>query len=116
LWRALSRISGPLKKLTEPKFGAKIKRPDISAWGQGCQMEYFHTKNPNLGTFLRALEWKILENFMAIGNIFVHLVYFMALRYTFRSIGIFFPIQVFQDVPRKIWQPRLGLGSGAWTA
>jgi hypothetical protein len=24
----------------------------------GCSMVYFQTKNPNLGTFWRALEWK----------------------------------------------------------
>jgi hypothetical protein len=26
--------------------------------GQGCQMVYFQTKNPNLGKFWRALDWK----------------------------------------------------------
>jgi hypothetical protein len=33
-------------------------------------MEYFHTKNPNLGIFGRALEWKLLVYFMAVLNIF----------------------------------------------
>jgi hypothetical protein len=30
---------------------------------QGCQMVYFETKNPYLGTFWRALEWKMLAYF-----------------------------------------------------
>jgi hypothetical protein len=32
----------------------------MSAANQGCQMIYFHNKNPNLGIFCRALEWKML--------------------------------------------------------
>jgi hypothetical protein len=28
--------------------------------GQGCQMVYFPTKNPNWDEFLRALVWKML--------------------------------------------------------
>jgi hypothetical protein len=36
---------------------------------QGCQMVCFQTKNPNLGKFWRALEWKMLKYFMAIWNI-----------------------------------------------
>jgi hypothetical protein len=34
----------------------------------GCQMVYFQTKNPNLGKFWRALEWKMLLYFMIIWN------------------------------------------------
>jgi uncharacterized membrane protein len=30
---------------------------------------YFQTKNPHLGKFSRALDWKLLVNFMAIWNI-----------------------------------------------
>jgi hypothetical protein len=37
---------------------------------QGCQMVCFQTKNPNLGKFWRALEWKMLVYFMLIRNIF----------------------------------------------
>jgi hypothetical protein len=33
---------------------------------QGCQMVYFHSKNPNLGIFWRTLEWKMLLYFMKI--------------------------------------------------
>jgi hypothetical protein len=36
---------------------------------QGCQMVCFQTKNLNLGKFCRALEWKMLFNFMVIWNI-----------------------------------------------
>jgi hypothetical protein len=36
-----------------------------SLW-QGCQMVYFQTKNPNLGKFWRALDWKMLVDFMAL--------------------------------------------------
>jgi hypothetical protein len=32
-------------------------------------MVYFHTKNPYLGKFWRALEWKILAYFIPIWNI-----------------------------------------------
>jgi hypothetical protein len=31
---------------------------------QGCQMVCFQTKNANLGKFFRALQWKMLVNFM----------------------------------------------------
>jgi hypothetical protein len=32
-------------------------------------MVYFQTKNPNVGKFWRALEWKMLVDFMTIWNI-----------------------------------------------
>jgi hypothetical protein len=35
---------------------------------QGCQMVCFRTKNPNLGKFWRALEWRMLVYFMPIWN------------------------------------------------
>jgi hypothetical protein len=38
--------------------------------GLGCQMVCIQTKNPNLGKFWRALEWKMLVYFTAIWNIF----------------------------------------------
>jgi hypothetical protein len=68
-------------------------------------MVCFQTKNPNLGKFWRALEWKMLLYFMIIWNILWpfgmmygslvyvvcgHLVYFCL----FGMFG-----------PRKIWQP-----------
>jgi hypothetical protein len=36
---------------------------------QGCQMVCFHSKTPNLGIFLRALEWKMLVYFLALWNV-----------------------------------------------
>jgi hypothetical protein len=64
---------------------------------QGCQMVYFQTKNPNLGKFLRALDWKMLIYFMAIWNIFRtfgifyvfydHLVHFTFIWYIFSGYG-----------------------------
>jgi hypothetical protein len=50
------------------------KQPE--GW-QGCQMVCFQTKNPNLGKFWRALEWKLWIYFMAVWNIL-------------RTFGIFF--------------------------
>jgi hypothetical protein len=40
------------------------------ACSQICQMVYFQNKNPNLGKFVSALDWKMLVYFMAIWYIF----------------------------------------------
>jgi hypothetical protein len=45
--------------------------PKAGLW-QGCQMVYFKTKNPDLGTFWRASEWKILVYFTAIWSSVFH--------------------------------------------
>jgi hypothetical protein len=67
-------------------------RPD-----QGCQMVCFQTQNPNLGKFLRVLDWKILIYLMAIWNIlwrfgifYGHLVRFVFIWYTFSRFGIMY--------------------------
>jgi hypothetical protein len=67
-------------------------------WGfhyQGCQMVSFQTKNPNLGKFWRAWNWKMLLYIMAIWNIlrpfgifYDHLVHFVFIWYIFSSLGI----------------------------
>jgi hypothetical protein len=66
-------------------------------WGanQGCQMVCFQTKNPNLGKFWRALDWKMLICFMVIWNIlwpfgifYDHLVQFVFIWYIFPVFGI----------------------------
>jgi hypothetical protein len=44
---------------------------------RGCQMVYFQTKNPNLGKFWRALEWKML-------------VYSIVIWYTLQQYGILY--------------------------
>jgi hypothetical protein len=62
---------------------------------QGFQMVYLHPKNPNLGTFWRALEWKILAHFMAIwyflrisGIFYYHVLHFVALWYILPHFGL----------------------------
>jgi hypothetical protein len=57
---------------------------------QGCQMVFFQTKNTNLGTFWRVLQWKMFE-------------YFMSIRYILRPFGIFSGF--WYIFSRKIWQP-----------
>jgi hypothetical protein len=52
---------------------------------------YLHIKNPNLGKFLRALELKILEYFMAIWNTLLHLVLVMSIWYILWSFGTLHP-------------------------
>jgi hypothetical protein len=39
-------------------------------------MVYFQTKDPNLGKFLRTLDWKMLIDFLAIWNILMTFVTF----------------------------------------
>jgi hypothetical protein len=62
----------------------------------GCQMVYFQTKNPNLGKFWRAFDWKKLMYFMAIWNSLqtfgdfydhfcVHLVHFSGVGIMYRE-------------------------------
>jgi hypothetical protein len=60
-------------------------------------MVSFQTKNPNLGKFWRALDWKILIYFMAIWNIFQifgifydHLVHFVFIWCVFSGLGIMY--------------------------
>jgi hypothetical protein len=74
------------------------------AWNQGCQIVCFQTKNPNLGKFWRALEWKMSIYFMAIWNMlrtfgkcYDHLVHFVLICYIFSRF--------WYHVPTKIWQP-----------
>jgi hypothetical protein len=84
---------------------------------QGCQMAYFQTKNPNLGTFWKVLQcldwWYIFGNlvyFTAIwyilwpfGLICGHLIYFVAIWYTIVTLWHIYPF--WYVVSRKIWQP-----------
>jgi hypothetical protein len=72
---------------------------------QGCQIVCFQTKNPNLGKFGRALDWKMLIYFMPIWNILqtFGIFYNQLSHFVFISC-IFF--QFWYHVPRKIWQPR----------
>jgi hypothetical protein len=57
--------------------------------GQGCQMAYFQTKNPNLGKFWRLLQWKmgvIWSILWPFGLFYGRLVYFMDIWYIFVKI------------------------------
>jgi hypothetical protein len=77
----------------------------------------FQTKNPNLGKFWRAVDWKIFEisygdlgYLMEIWDIlwrfgisYRDLVYFMAIWYILYLFGTFFRFGY--HVPRKIWKP-----------
>jgi hypothetical protein len=63
----------------------------------------FQTKNPNLGKFWRALDWKMLIYVKAIWNTFGHLGHFMSFWYILCPFGTFF--LVWYCAPRKIWQP-----------
>jgi hypothetical protein len=51
---------------------------------QGCQMVYFLNKNPTLGKFWRALEWK------NVCRVYDHLEYFKAFWYNLWPFGIVF--------------------------
>jgi hypothetical protein len=62
---------------------------------QGCQMVYFQTKNPNMGKFLRASDWKMFINFTSICNIlrtfwvfYDHLVHIVFLWHISTGFGI----------------------------
>jgi hypothetical protein len=58
---------------------------------------FFQTKNPNMGKFWRALDWKIIVYFMAIWNILcpigifcIHMVHFVFIWYIFSGFGIMY--------------------------
>jgi uncharacterized Tic20 family protein len=60
-------------------------------------MEYFQTKNPNLGKFQRFFQWKMLVYFMPIWSILLlfgkfcgHVVYFMVIWYIFSRFGMLY--------------------------
>jgi hypothetical protein len=64
-------------------------------------MVCFQTKNPNLGTNFRALDWKIPVYFMSIWNVLWifcdHSIQFVFVWYIFAKF--------WYRAPRKIWQP-----------
>jgi hypothetical protein len=81
-----AKISGPEKngRMLHPLFLITLNPIEIQSHNQGCQMVSFKIKNPNLGKFWRALEWKMLISFMAFLNIlqtfrkfYDHLVHFV---------------------------------------
>jgi hypothetical protein len=64
-------------------LSVKVCRSCRSRSNQGCQMEYFQTKNRNLGKFWRVLQWKMWVYFMNIWSILWPLIYSMIIRYIF---------------------------------
>jgi hypothetical protein len=72
-------------------------RVSVKPCKQCCQMVYFQTKNPNVDTFWRALECKMLLHFMIIWNIVWPFCKFMAVWCTSWPFGIFFTILVRLD-------------------
>jgi hypothetical protein len=53
-------------------------------------MVYFHTKNPNLGIFWRALEIRMANVGIFYDRLEYLMAYFMAVWYSLWSFGIFF--------------------------
>jgi hypothetical protein len=82
---------------TKPLQNKRIFPRTFCHFGQGCQIVYFQTENPNLSVFLRISECKMLVYFMAIKNILRPFGIFC------NKFGIYFPF--WRVVPRKIWQP-----------
>jgi hypothetical protein len=78
-------------QLTQTIFFGRFE-PTLAT--RGCKMVYSQTKNPNLGTFWSALDWKMLIYFTAIWNIlqtfgiiYDHLVHLVL-------IFVYFPVWV----------------------
>jgi hypothetical protein len=60
-------------------------------------MAYFQTENPNLGKFLRVLQWMMLVYFVTIWSILKpygiccgHLVFLVVICYTFSRFGMLY--------------------------
>jgi hypothetical protein len=68
-------------------------------------MVYFQTKNPNLGKFWRALEWKrlVYSSYFILKILRPLGIHFMAI-WSFGGIWVYFP-PLWYIVSRKIWQP-----------
>jgi hypothetical protein len=70
------------------------RRRSRSRWaGQGCQMVYFQTINPNLSKFWRVLQWKVLVPICilcAFGILRTFGIYIMSIWCILWPFGIFF--------------------------
>jgi hypothetical protein len=99
-WRLCAAVTAKIQVINNMGEVVKfVSSSQLSIYGadQGCQVVYFQTKNPYLGKFLRALDWKMLNYFTGIWNIL-------------RTIRIFYDhlVHLFRflyRVPRIIWQP-----------
>jgi hypothetical protein len=93
------------KKIVSSISGANFDGTLDLFRNQGCQMVYFQTKNPNVDTFPRALEWEMLLHFMIIWNILWPFCKFIAVWYGW-FVAIWYIFHYFSTFgPRKIWQP-----------
>jgi hypothetical protein len=94
-------------KVHKYDFVSKNKLAQILSHNQGCQMVSFQTKNPNLGKFWWALDWKMLIyiNSMANRNIFTDIcdILWPIMYYILCSYWYILPVWV--SCTRKIWQP-----------
>jgi hypothetical protein len=97
----IEELRARLNRAVVSDEGANVSCDQVQSWVAGryiCHLpQLFHTENSNLGIFRRALEWEMLEYFMAVwyilrpfGILCVTLVYFPPFGYV---------------VPRKIWHP-----------
>jgi hypothetical protein len=95
-----SKTSLPMHRYVHRQ--TRVKKWKILLWSvcesveksvrQCCQMVYFKTKSPSLGIFWRALEWKMLVYFLAIGYNLWQFVYVpTAVWCSLWSFGIYFP-------------------------
>jgi hypothetical protein len=67
---------------------------------QGCQMVCFQTKNPSVGKFWRALDWKMLIYILwPFGILYGYFWYYMTIWYILYSFGTFF--RFWYHVPKK---------------
>jgi hypothetical protein len=82
---------------------------------QGCQMVCFQTKNPNLGKFWRALDWKMFTYFISIWNIswrfgifYDHLAHFVFIWCIVSGLGIMYQGKsgnpACKEVPARKWR------------
>jgi hypothetical protein len=60
------RLAGTGKRRWSPARAVKDPADKYRYLRQGCQMVSFQTKNPNLGKFLRVLQWTMMVYFMDI--------------------------------------------------
>jgi hypothetical protein len=95
----INNLATLLSKLSEKKQKQKTDKMLFAASGfqtlvHGCQMLYFQTKNSNLGSFWRALQFKMLVYIKDIYSLlrpfdifYAHLVYFVLILYIFLCVG-----------------------------
>jgi hypothetical protein len=91
IWCLMSTASRGVETWIEPR------QPGVLFQAGGCQMVYFKTKNRNLGTFWRVLQWKMLVYYVDIWSssrpfdkFYGHLVNVVVILCIFARFGIFY--------------------------